>query len=409
MTGRDAPATRTSPADERTDPADAATLGALCRYFLRLGTLGFGGPVALVGYMQRDLVEERRWVTPQEFRDGLAVAQIAPGPLAAQLAMWLAFIRTGVLGATLASFAFIGPSFVMVLAMAVVYVTAGGASWIGALFYGIAPAAVAIIALSAYRLVPVAVGRDPLLAVVLVAVGLITLLTGSEVAVAFLAAGFLIILVRTGLPNLRRMRGPTSGPGASGLIGVALTPAAADPSVLLELGLLFAKAGAFVFGSGLAIVPFLREGLVIDHAWLTEQQFVDSVAVGLITPGPVVITVAFAGYLIAGLPGAIVAAVGVFTPVYLFVILPGPWIARHKDAPVVQAFVAGVSAAACGAIIAASILIGRDAIGDGTQVVIALAALSALVAIRRYRPRHITPLAEPLVVAVAGMVGLAIA
>lgn len=395
----------------RGENADQATLGALCRYFLRLGTLGFGGPVALVGYMQRDLVEERRWVSEREFRDGLAVAQLAPGPLAAQLAMWLAFIRTGVLGATLASFAFIGPSFVMVLAMALIYVGAGGASWIGALFYGVAPAAVAIIALSAYRLVPVTVGRDPLLAAILAVVGLVTLLTGSEIALAFLGAGLLMMVIRAGLPVLLWAIGRASRRAAPAVMGLASAGPVGqqDASLLLELGLLFAKAGAFVFGSGLAIVPFLRETLLVENQWLTEQQFVDSVAVGLITPGPVVITVAFAGYLIADLPGAVVAAVGVFTPVYLFVILPGPWIARHKDAPAVQAFVAGVSAAACGAILAVSVIIGRDAIRDATQATIALCALLALIAIRRFKPQHVTPVAEPLVIAVAAILGLAVA
>jgi chromate transporter len=217
-----------------------------------------------------------------------------------------------------------------------------------------------------------------------------------------------VIVVRTGVRGLVRVVArawPGRVPAAVGF--TAMTPVAGDSaSILVELGLLFAKAGAFVFGSGLAIVPFLREGLVVDNQWLNEQQFVDSVAVGLITPGPVVITVAFAGYLIAGLPGAIVAAVGVFTPVYLFVILPGPWIARHKDAPIVQAFVAGVSAAACGAIIAASVLIGRDAIRDPVQAVIFVAALAALLTIRRFKPRHLTSVAEPVLVVVAAIVGL---
>src|SRR5439155_3012134 len=165
--------------------ADQATIGALCRYFARLGTLGFGGPVALVGYMQRDLVEERRWISPQEYRDGLAIAQMAPGPLAAQLAMWLAFVRQGVRGATLVSFAFVGPPFLMVVALAWLYVAAGGAHWIGSLFYGIAPAAIAIIAISAYRLLRLTAGRDPMLWLVLAAVGLVTFLTEGEVALAF--------------------------------------------------------------------------------------------------------------------------------------------------------------------------------------------------------------------------------
>lgn len=154
------------PASDGPAHADEATIAGFCRYFLRLGALGFGGPVALAGYMQRDLVEERGWIGPQEYRDGLAIAQMAPGPLAAQLAMWLAFVRTGVRGATLATLAFIAPPFLLVVGIGWFYVAFGGARWVGSLFYGIAPAAIAIIAVAAYRLLPLTVGRDPLLWVV---------------------------------------------------------------------------------------------------------------------------------------------------------------------------------------------------------------------------------------------------
>jgi chromate transporter len=269
------------PASEEARHADEATVGALCRYFLRLGALGFGGPVALAGYMQRDLVEDRGWVSPQEYRDGLAIAQMAPGPLAAQLAMWLAFIRTGIRGATLASIAFVGPPFVLVVALGWLYVGLGGAHWVGSLFYGIAPAAIAIIALAAYRLLPLTVGRDPLLWLVGIGVGLLTYFTEGEVALAFLAAGFLVVVVRVGPGPLAR----AIGGKAAGLafFGPLFPVGATDPGLLAALGLFFIKAGAFVFGSGLAIVPFLHQGVVVDHGWLTEQQFLDAVAVGLIT------------------------------------------------------------------------------------------------------------------------------
>ena len=386
------------PASEEARHADQATVGALCRYFLRLGALGFGGPVALAGYMQRDLVEERGWVSPQEYRDGLAIAQMAPGPLAAQLAMWLAFIRTGVRGATLASIAFVGPPFLLVVALGWLYVGLGGAHWVGSLFYGIAPAAIAIIALAAYRLLPLTVGRDPLLWAVGIGVGLLTYFTEGEVALAFLAAGFLVVLVRVG---------PGGGRApALAFLGPLLPAGATDPGLLAALALFFVKAGAFVFGSGLAIVPFLHQGVVVEHAWLTEQQFLDAVAVGLITPGPVVITAAFIGFIVAGLPGAFVGGVGVFLPAYLFVIVPGRWFLRHKEAAPLRAFVAGVSAAAAGAIVAASVILGRGAIHDGATLAIGFAALLALILIRRWRPRHIERLAEPLVVLGAGIAGL---
>lgn len=384
--------------------ADEATVASLCRYFLRLGALGFGGPVALAGYMQRDLVEERGWISPQEYRDGLAIAQVAPGPLAAQLAMWLAFVRTGVRGATLASIAFVAPSFLLVVALGWLYVGAGGAAWVGALFYGIAPAAIAIIAIAAYRLLPLTVGRDPLLWVVALGVGLFTYFSQGEIGLVFIAAGLIVVLVRVGPGTVAKAVGGRAA--AVGLVGPLLPAGAADPAVLAQLGLFFVKAGAFVFGSGLAIVPFLHQGVVVEHGWLTERQFLDAVAIGLITPGPVVITAAFIGFLVAGLPGAFVSAIGVFLPAYLLVVLPGRWILRHKDAVPVRAFIAGVSAAAAGAIVAASIILGQGAIRDGATLAIGLGALAALLAIRRWRPRRIERVAEPLVVAAAGIAGL---
>ncbi|HEY8870792.1 MAG TPA: chromate efflux transporter [Candidatus Limnocylindrales bacterium] len=384
--------------------ANQATVGALSRYFLRLGALGFGGPVALAGFMQRDLVEERGWISPQEYRDGLAIAQMAPGPLAAQLAMWLAFVRTGVRGATLASLAFVGPPFLMVVGLGWLYVGLGGAHWVGSLFYGIAPAAIAIIAVAAYRLLPLTVGRDPLLWAVAVAVGLITYFTQSEVALAFLAAGLLVVLIRVGPRRVARAVGGRLAGVA--ILSLLLPGGATDPGLLVGLGLFFLKAGAFVFGSGLAIVPFLHQGVVIEHGWLTEQQFLDAVAVGLITPGPVVITAAFIGFLVAGLPGALVGALGVFLPAYLFVVVPGRWILRHKNAVPVRAFVAGVSAAAAGAIVAASVILGQGAIRDAATAVIGVAALLAIVAVRRWRPPRLERLVEPLVVVVAGIAGV---
>lgn len=395
---------RSRPDSEPARFAEQATVGALCRYFLRLGALGFGGPVALAGYMQRDLVEERGWISPQEFRDGLAIAQMAPGPLAAQLAMWLVFIRTGIRGASLAALAFVGPSFGLVVAIAWLYVGLGGAHWVESLFYGIAPAAIAIIALAAYRLLPLTVGRDPLLWAIALLVGLVTFFTQSEIAVAFLAAGLLVVVLRVGPRAIAK----AVGGRAAGIafLGPLFPVGATDLGSLAALALFFIKAGAFVFGSGLAIVPFLHQGVVVEHGWLTEQQFIDAVAIGLITPGPVVITAAFIGFIVAGVPGALVGAFGVFLPAYLLVVLPGRWILAHKDAVPVRAFVAGVSAAAAGAIIAASVILGRGAIVDGATLAIGLLALIALVLIRRRRPPRIERLAEPLVVLGAALAGL---
>jgi chromate transporter len=257
------------------------SLGELARFFLRLGTTGFGGPIALVGYMERELVERRSWVTMREFADGLAFSQLAPGPLAAQLAIYLGWLVAGVPG------------------------------W-------------------------------PLVA------------------------------------------GPWAAPTSS----------------LATLFVYFGSAGLFVFGSGLAIVPFLHGGVVVEHHWLTERQFLDAVAVALITPGPVVITVAFIGYLVAGALGAVAAAAGVFAPVYLMTLFLAPHYERFKANERVRAFVNGVTAAATGAIAGAAFVLGRRAVIDLATALIALVALGLLLGRRR--------IPEPLVIAAAGVAGVLI-
>lgn len=399
-------ADRPAPDEPGARHPEGATTPALVRYFARLGLLGFGGPVALAGYMQRDLVDERGWISPQEYRDGLAIAQMAPGPLAAQLAMWLAFVRQGARGATLASFAFIGPPFLVVVALGWLYVGLGGTTLIESLFYGIGPAATAIIALATVRLARLTVGRDPLLVAVMLAIGLWTYLARSEIAVLFLLAGLFVLVART------RPWERTGHPGAAAgiaFLGPLLPAGALQLPLLANLALFFVTAGAFVFGSGLAIVPFLHQGIVVEHHWLTERQFLDSVAVGLISPGPVVIAAAFIGFLVAGLPGALIGAFGVFLPVYLFVILPGRWFLRHLGSPRIRAFVAGVTAAATGAIGAASVILGQEAIRDWATVGIGLGALAILLLLGRRKVRYLSPYREPLVVALAGLAGLLLA
>jgi len=371
-----------------------ASMADLFRYFLYLGSLGFGGPVALVGYMQRDLVEKRAWFTKDEYLKSLALSQLAPGPLAAQLAICLGYVHSRVRGATLVALAFILPSFFMTIAIGWLYVRYGGLVWMQAAFYGVGATVIAIITLAAYKLAKLTIAKDRLQWVIFAVMAVVTAWTESEIGTLFVLCGVVAIIVQAPPAFLRKAK--------------AACLVVASPELLAQILWFFTQAGAFVFGSGLAIVPFLHEGVVIEHAWLTEDQFLDAVAVGLITPGPVVISAAFIGFVVAGLPGAIVSAFGVFLTAYLFVIIPGPWILRHKDAAPVQAFVAGVSAAAAGAIVAASVLIGRGAIRDAGTLVIGLASLGALVAIRRLGPRRVERLAEPLIVLVAGTAGVLI-
>ncbi len=358
-------------------------------YFLRLGTIGFGGPIALAAYMQRDLVDERRWLTNDEYLDGLALAQLAPGPLAAQLAMYLGFVRAGWLGATLVAFAFIGPSFLMVVLLALAYVHYGGLPWMQAVFYGIGAAVIGIITRSAWKLMKVTLKKDALLWTIFLALALSTAATEREIVWLFLAAGFIALAVKAFPRTLRIAPAP---------VVLYVGAAAGSLTTFGQVLAFFVKAGLFVFGSGLAIVPFLHGGVVLQHHWLTERQFLDAVAVAMITPGPVVITVAFIGFLVAGLSGAAAAALGVFLPVYGVVVLVAPYYKRFAKNPQLHAFVQGVTAAATGAIAGAVIVLARRAIHDWVTLAIAVVTMATLFKWK---------IPEPVLIAGAALVGLA--
>jgi chromate transporter len=380
-----------------------STLWQLVRYFLRLGTLGFGGPVALVGYMQRDLVEGRKWIAEADYQEGLALAQLSPGPLAAQLAMYLGYVRSRILGATLVGLAFIWPSFLMVVILGWLYTLYGGLSWMQAVFYGVGASVIGIIAHSAYKLTTRTIGRDPLLWGIYLVTAAVTILTQTEQVLLFLAAGVLVWLVKT--PP--RAFWKSWSKGKTGVTSLSPLPLAA----LLALGgtaggtlwaifTFFVFAGALVFGSGLAIIPFLYGGVVQGHHWLTDRQFVDAVAVAMITPGPVVITSGFIGYLVAGFAGACVAALGTFLPCYAFVVIAAPAFRKYGKRPAIAAFVKGVTAAAIGAITGAVVILGRRTIID---IPTALLALVTLVLLWRWKK-----IPEPLIVLGAAVIGLVV-
>jgi chromate transporter len=369
-------------------------LRELLGYFLQLGTTGFGGPIALVGYMQRDLVERRGWFTPQDYREGLALAQAAPGPLAAQLAIYLGWLRGGWIGATLTGLAFVAPSFLMVLVLSWLYLRYGGLDWMQGAFYGIGAAVIAIIARSAIKLAKSTLGRDRMLGVVFAVNAVVTAWTATEIVWVFLGSGVFVWIWRC------RPRAPVA----------ACLPLLQDPSWLwaglhgpadgaafVRIAWFFTEAGACVFGSGLAIVPFLHHGVVDDFHWLSERQFLDAVAVAMITPGPVVITVAFVGYLAAGPIGAALAALGTFLPCWLFVVVPAGWFRRHAGSAHLRALVDGVTAAATGAIAGAVFVLGSRSLVDVTTWAIALAVLGAVLCIRR--------VPEPAWILAAGLLG----
>jgi chromate transporter len=365
------------------------SLAKFTLYFLKLGCIGFGGPIGLVGYMQKDLVDDRKWISQEDYLNGLAFSQLAPGPLAAQLAMYLGFVRAGFAGATIIGAAFILPSFLMVLAIGKAYVAFGGTRIIAALFYGIGAAVIAIIARSAMKLIKTSVKKDKLLWAVFLALGLSTAITEREIVWLFLAGGLFVMMAKSDLSAWRRQTSAFSlVPSGTGIL------ATTGP-----LFLFFLKSSLFVFGSGLAIVPFLHGGVVQEHHWLTETQFLDAVAVAMITPGPVVITVAFIGYLVAGTGGAWAAALGVFLPVYLFVVVLGPFYKRFSQNVQVRAFVQGVTAAATGAIAGAVVVLGKHSIQDYWTAGIAVTTLLILMKWK---------IPEPIIILVSGLLGVAI-
>jgi chromate transporter len=391
-----------TPPAEGDAPLAPSSWRAFLMYFLRLGTFGFGGPIALAGYMQRDLVERRRWIARRDYVQGLALAQLAPGPLAAQLAMYLGWVKAGVRGATLVSAAFILPSLLMVLALSAAYVRFGGLPWMQSAFYGVGAAVIAIIGRSAVKLIKLTLARDRLLWAVFAVSAVATAWTESEVAWLFLASGVLVLLVRApprvAPPAVAALIGPAGLAGILADAAPALGATAPGWALLGRVAMYFAEAGAFVFGSGLAIVPFLHGGVVNQFHWLTERQFLDAVAVAMITPGPVVITVAFIGYLVAGTPGALAASLGVFLPCYLFVIVPAPYFRRFADNARVKAFVDGVTAAATGAIAGAAFVLGRRALIDVPAVAIAVATWALFSRFKK--------VPEPLMIVAAGVIGL---
>jgi chromate transporter len=360
----------------------------LALYFLRLGALGFGGPVALVGQMERELVGERGWLTKEQMREVIAVCQSLPGPLAIQVGIFISYLRGGFWGAWAGGWGFILPNFLIVVALGALYVHFGSLQPVTAIFYGVSPVVIALILHSCYRLAKLGM-EDYLQWVIAAACFVVTVVLKSEVALLFIAAGVLGVLVYGTLWR----RPPTS---TAFLITVPAV-SVANSTILGKLLLFFLKAGALTFGSGLVIVPFLQQGVVQEHGWLGEHEFLIAVAIGMISPGPVVITATFVGYLVAGFWGAVAATVGIFLPSFLLILIAAPILRRHRANRNVQGFVKGAYAAAIGTILGASALLAHIAIGDWLT---GLIGVVSLVVLFRWRVNN------PLLMAAAAVIGL---
>lgn len=373
------------------------TLWQLIAYFLRLGALGFGGPVALAGYMDRDLVERRQWFTEADYKEGLALAQLAPGPLAAQLAIYLGFVHYSFLGATLVGLAFVLPSFLMVIGLGWAYTHFGGLGWMQAVFYGVSSAVIGIIAISTWKLSTKNIGKDKLQWAIFAVAAAVTIITQSEELWLFLGAGVLVWLLRAPPKFIK----PSSTLHSSAIPLLALLGLSnVDWTRLWQITKYFFYAGSFVFGSGLAIVPFLYSGVVKEYGWLTDHQFLDAVAVAMITPGPVVVTTGFIGFLVADFWGAVAAALATFLPCYLLTVLPAPYFKKYGKKPGIVAFVDGVTAAAIGSLAGAVVVIGVRSIKDVPTALLALGTAALLWKFKK--------LPEPIVVAAAALIGLVV-
>ncbi len=369
------------------------TIREITAYFLRLGTLGFGGPVALVGQMERELVAERHWLDKDEMRDAIAVCQSLPGPLAIQVGIYISYLRGGFWGAWAGGWAFILPNFIIVAALAALYVGFGGLPWMTAVFYGVSPVVISLIIHSTWRLAKLGM-EDALQWAIAVAAFAVTVALEAEVAIIFIIAGLVGIawygtLLRKGMPPMAGMLAAAPLAGSD--------PQAATWPLLGNLLAFFLKAGSLTFGSGLVIVPFLEKGLVQQTGWLDERQFLVAVAIGMISPGPVVITATFVGYLVAGFWGSLVSTIGIFLPSFLLVLIVAPILVRHRANPNVKGFVKGAYAAAIGTILGASILLGKIAIGDWLTALVGIVGLFILF---RWK------VSNPLLMAGAAVIGL---
>jgi len=375
-------------------------LKELAIYFFKLGYSGFGGPVALVNYMHRDLVEEKKWISEDEYKEGLALSQLAPGPMATQLSIYLGYVHYGILGATLCGVLFVIPSFIMVLLLGIAYKLYGGLTWMQAVFYGVGAAVIGIIVMSSYKLTLKSIGKinldslkkNWLLWLFYITGILITVITETESLTLFIATGLIYMLIKAPPEWIKKPK--TLNTVVIGIVGFWTY----DIGTLGKIAWFFTKAGAFVFGSGLAIVPFLHSGVVTEYHWLNEKEFVDAVAVAMITPGPVVITVAFIGYLVNGFAGACVAALATFLPCYLFTIICAPYFKKYGHNKSIKSFVEGITASVIGSLVGAVIIIGTRSITDITTTIIAILSILALIYIKKIQ--------EPYIILISAIIGL---
>lgn len=372
-----------------TDKKVPATAAHFAAYFWKLGYSGFGGPVALVTYIHRDLVMKKKWITEEEYNEGMALAQLSPGPLAAQLGIYLGYIHYGIKGATLTILAFIAPSFFMVLLLGIVYKIYGGLPWMQAIFFGVSSAVVGIILSSAIKLTNRSIGKFTvesfrskwILWLIFLASIVFTFYFPTQGPLLYLFCGTLFMLIKSPPKWIHNKMNMVI------LAGIGFWEF--EASTLWKIAYFFSNAGAFVFGSGLAIVPFLHAGVVDQHHWLNEKQFLDAVAIAMITPGPLIMTVGFIGYLIAGFPGAVIAAGATFLPCYLITIVTAPFFRKIATNKSIKIFVEGITASVLGSLFAAALMIISKSVIDVQTATIASCSFVLLFFFKKVKEQYL--------------------
>ena len=353
-------------------------LGELCLLFLRLGTVGFGGPQAHIAMIEDETVSRRRWLPREQFAEALAATNMIPGPNSTEMAIHIGQRRAGWRGATVAGLSFIAPAFVLMLALSWAYFRWNDVAAIADIFEGIAPAVIAVLTVTLWRLFRSTVKDAPQLVLLVVAGAIAYAFTAWEPLILIAAGAAGIVLYTRGvvypkLPLLSLAPWPLLMPAA-----LAAAFFAWEPETLLDLSALFLRAGGLLLGGGYVIIPLIQDDVVERYGWLTQQQFLDGVALGQATPGPIVITATFVGYGAAGFPGAIVATVAVFAPSFVFAIAAANFLDRVRSSKIASAFLKGVGPAVVGSIAAVGAKLGRDAITDGwTAAIFAVALIIA--------------------------------
>jgi len=352
-------------------------LGELARVFLKLGSVSFGGPAAHIALMRHELVERRRWLSDREFLDLVGATNLIPGPNSTEMAIHIGLRRAGWPGLVVAGSCFILPAVVIVGLLAALYVRVGSLPETQAIFYGVKPVVVAIVAVALWRLARAAIGSwwQAALAVATVIASLMNVHELTLLAICGILGG---------VASMRGTQQQTVSLGAVALAapGVVQAGAAAATVTSGTLALVFLKAGAFLFGSGYVLLAFLRADLVERLGWLTERQLLDAVSVGQFTPGPVFTTATFIGYLLDGSRGAAIATIAIFLPAFVFVALSGPLLPRIRKSPAAGGVLDGVNVGSLALMAVVTWQLGRVAVVDFTTVVLAGVSVIAMLGLR---------------------------